>query len=311
MAEALINRRALMRAHAAKDPRKLSRAERVAIRSKPPRGALLAYLRGLGEVLGEVREVLRDILPGIVAAVEAGDHRAEAPPEARADALKGPFARKLGPLEFAISEKLSKKNLGVMLTGVGQQVEAHNREEMSRVLRINLREPRQGLAPWIDSFVTKNVDLIKSVATEQLGEMEGLISKATTGQVRVESLADDIMERFNVTESRAELIARDQTLKANANLTQLRQQQAGVTRYIWTCSGDERVRGRPGGKWADSDSDHWSLDGTMQDWTNPPITNPKTGARNHPGEDYQCRCTATPVVEDILGGPVEDDSDGG
>lgn len=302
MAEALANRRAFLRAHAArKSPRAMSRAERLAARPKAPRGPLLAYLRGIGEVMAEVRKVLLDILPGIVRAVEAGD--------ARTDALKGPFARKLGPLEFALSEKLSKKHLGVMLAGVGQQVEDHNREEMTRVLRINLRDPGQGLSPWINSFVDKNVDLIQSVAAEQLGEMEDLVSDATTGQVRVESLADDIMERFNVTESRAELIARDQTLKANANLTQLRQQQAGVTQYIWTCSGDERVRGRPGGVWAKSDSDHWSLDGQTCDWANPPITNPKTGARNHPGEDYQCRCTATPLVDDILGPPIEDDSD--
>jgi SPP1 gp7 family putative phage head morphogenesis protein len=313
LAEALANRRALTKAHArTKDPRKLSPSERRAVTPKAPRGPLLAYLRGIAAALAEVRDVLRDILPGIVAEATSKVPKGAVP---RTDAPRGPSTNvhrqgsaKFGPLEFAISDKLSKKKLGVMLTGVGEHVEAHNREEMTRVLRINLRDPGHGLAPWIDHFVDRNVNLIQSVAYEQLGQMEDLVADATTGQVRVESLADDIMERFEVTESRANLIARDQTLKANANLTQLRQQQVGVTRYVWTCSGDERVRGRPGGKWADSDSDHWSLDGTVQEWTNPPITNPKTGARNHPGEDYQCRCTATPVVDDILGPPIDDEA---
>src|SRR5690606_35480604 len=60
-------------------------------------------------------------------------------------------------------------------------------------------------------------------------------------------------------------------------------------------------RGRPGGVWAKSQANHWILDGTRQRWAVAPVTNPRTGARNHPGKDYQCRCTATPVVDHLLG----------
>jgi SPP1 gp7 family putative phage head morphogenesis protein len=67
----------------------------------------------------------------------------------------------------------------------------------------------------------------------------------------------------------------------------VRQTQAGISEYEWSTSGDERVR-----------SSHDELDGTRQSWDDPPVTN-DDGDTNHPGEDYQCRCVAIPVLPDI------------
>jgi uncharacterized protein with gpF-like domain len=40
---------------------------------------------------------------------------------------------------------------------------------------------------------------------------------------------------------------------------------------------------------------HRALDGTIQDFKNPPITD-KYGNRNNPKEDFGCRCQAIPIV---------------
>lgn len=205
-------------------------------------------------------------------------------------------------LEVAISELVGERRLGPLLAPVARAVYAHNRREMERVLQIDLRNQNLGLQGFIQEFIQRNVRLIQSVMFDQLARMEEVVAEGTAGQVRVEVLREQIRSTFGVSKSRAQLIAKDQTLKANADLTQLRQQQAGVTEYIWTTSRDERVRGRPGGKWAKADSNHWRLEGTRQSWLVPPITNPKTGARNHPGRDFQCRCTATPIVDQLLAG---------
>jgi hypothetical protein len=43
---------------------------------------------------------------------------------------------------------------------------------------------------------------------------------------------------------------------------------------------------------------HAELDGERFRWDDPPVTN-EDGDENHPGEDYQCRCTAYPVLPEL------------
>lgn len=80
-------------------------------------------------------------------------------------------------------------------------------------------------------------------------------------------------------QSRYQLIARDQTAKLTARLDRLRQEQAGIEKYRWLTSRDERVR-----------SQHRQYDGETYDWNNPP-------SDGHPGEAVQCRCLAIAVIE--------------
>lgn len=310
LVEVLLERRALSRgALARRSTTTLTRQQRRALAPREPKGPQLLYLRALRSVVEDMEEATERVLgpileeiAGPAGAEQVGENSIVERAHVRGDALSGRYARRMAQLEVAITERVQEKRMGVTLREVAKAVFLHNRAEMSRVLNIDLRKSEVGLEPFIRRFVDQNVRLIQSVAVDQLQRMESVVEQAVGGQVRVEVLRDRIQHTFNVSESRAALIARDQTLKHNAQLTQLRQQQVGVTEYIWTSSRDERVRGRPGGKWANSQADHWSLDGTRQSWLSPPVTNPETGERNHPGEDYQCRCTATPVVDHLLRG---------
>ncbi len=51
-----------------------------------------------------------------------------------------------------------------------------------------------------------------------------------------------------------------------------------TTHYIWRTRGDGRVR-----------ASHAANNGRIFSWDNPP-------PMGHPGEDYNCRCTAEPYV---------------
>jgi SPP1 gp7 family putative phage head morphogenesis protein len=95
--------------------------------------------------------------------------------------------------------------------------------------------------------------------------------------------------------ARAELSARDQTLQLNADMAQQSQAAAGVTHYVWSTSQDSSVREDVKGR---GDPDHAHLDGLTFSWDEPPVTCERTGDRNHPGQDFQCRCVAVPVLEE-------------
>ncbi len=128
-----------------------------------------------------------------------------------------------------------------------------------------------------------NIDLVVNAGRAYADGVKDIFGNPRNVGVRVEVLKEKLLERGDVSEARAELIARDQTLKLNGALTQIRQENAGVSEYVWSTSNDERVR-----------EEHAALEGQVFSWAAPPSV-------GHPGEDFQCRCVAIPVIPELEG----------
>lgn len=157
-----------------------------------------------------------------------------------------------------------------------------------------------GDAPVRDDLrtaLTDNVNLIKSIHTDFIHDIGNVVFENLSKGGRHENLIKTIQERGKVTESRARLIARDQTAKLNAALTKTRTEALGVDLYEWGGAGDERER-----------KTHSALNGKTCKYSDPTVYSDdggKTwkkrksigGFEGHPGEDYQCRCVALPVVK--------------
>lgn len=103
---------------------------------------------------------------------------------------------------------------------------------------------------------------------------------------RAENLTKMISENYMVSKNKAKFLARQETALLMSKFQETRYRDIGVNRYRWSGANDERER-----------ADHKALNGKIFAWTNPPITDRRTGARNHPGEDYNCRCVAIPIVD--------------
>lgn len=143
----------------------------------------------------------------------------------------------------------------------------------------------------VAAFRDRNVRLITTLGSEFLDDLSSTLEGAAS-DLHVGDIADLIQERFNVSESRARFWARDQTLKLNAQLTEARATASGIDEYVWTTSADERVR-----------EIHAELEGQRFRYDDPPVTT-ADGQRNNPGEDYQCRCTAFPVLPEYSEEPA-------
>jgi len=142
----------------------------------------------------------------------------------------------------------------------------------------------------IQAWARDGVDLIKRVQRDLLTDLDRVIAEAARGGVRVEALARDLEARLGIHDRHAQLIARDQTGKLNARVTQATQDAAGITQYIWRTARDQRVRER-----------HQELEGTTWDAAGPgaPEAGPY-GQHAHPGEGIQCRCYREPIIPDDL-----------
>ena len=191
---------------------------------------------------------------------------------------------------------------------VNGQNERHIKETMERVLQVDpiLNEP--WLLPETRNWVTENVSLIKSVGKEHLGDVEQIIYRMVRGGNSMQEVRNELERRFNVTRARARLIARDQVNKYNANLTEARQVNLGIKEYIWMNVQDQRVRGNPAGKYPRVVSNHWIMHEVRCRWDDPTVYwngkkwVPRTARmpKVHPGIEIQCRCTAVPVLDDLL-----------
>jgi SPP1 gp7 family putative phage head morphogenesis protein len=268
----------LARARARTRERVLSNAARRARTAKPPQAALLAHRAVLLKIAREyaavVREILFPVLEDLAAEPAADAVRTDAK---RDDETFRELRKRARRLTEAPRFRKSLKE-------TSERVERHSRGESKR-LGIRLSDTRPELRPLVERWRDRNVSLVRSLFDRELTVLKRILAQGEG--LRVEALQKKIEERFGVTESKAELLARDQVLKLNGEITHRLQVSAGIEEYIWTTSGDERVRDR-----------HAELDGTRQLWDEPPVVS-HDARTAHPGDDYQCRCTAFPVLPEL------------
>lgn len=139
------------------------------------------------------------------------------------------------------------------------------------------------IAEKVNALTAGNIQLIKSIRSQYLDKVQNAVMQAMVRGSLNKDLAAQIKDLGKTTEKRAMFIARDQSSKLNAALTQARHEDVGIKKYMWSTSGDERVR-----------ESHAEKDGQIFEYTNPPAD---TG---HPGHDFNCRCVQIPVLDDVV-----------
>lgn len=119
----------------------------------------------------------------------------------------------------------------------------------------------------------------------QIQDLRGRVEENALQGYRFDKLIDMIKSRYNVSRSKAQFLARQETALFVSKYNEAKVKEAGVVSYKWSTAHDERVR-----------SSHKHLDGTTQFYDHPPITDLATGARNNPGSDWNCRCVPIPIL---------------
>lgn len=132
----------------------------------------------------------------------------------------------------------------------------------------------------------RQVELITSLPKGAAQRVHELATGQLYSGLRGKDLVKEIMKTGQVTESRAELIARTEVARASTELTKARADYIGSPGYIWRTAEDADVR-----------KSHKKLNGTFHKWDDPPICDPPN-YRAHPGQIWNCRCYPEVVVPD-------------
>lgn len=126
---------------------------------------------------------------------------------------------------------------------------------------------------FVENKIFENVKLISSVQDKYRKEVEELLRTDGLDQKKVIAT---LKKRFNVSHSRAKLIARNESLNVLSGLEEVQQTNVGIKQYKWVTAHDERVR-----------ESHVERDGKTFNWGSSDIK---------PGEEINCRCIAEGII---------------
>lgn len=250
-------------------PRRLPRAARQAQALKANSGIELYYALALRKLVREWAELARKRLLPLARRLSDDSLVTDSKEDVRA----------LSKAARRITRRMRRA-----LDKVAERTEGHTARELKR-LGIRITDSEPWLKPLVEKWRRENVSKVTNLLEEEAERLNRIL---TEGEGRhYESLAKHIQERLGMTEQRSELIARDQTLSLNSQIASARAEAAGIEEFIWTTSGDERVR-----------TLHEELDGETFRFDDPPVSG-VNGEKQLPGRPINCRCTMLPVIPDL------------
>lgn len=237
-------------------------------------------LRGIGAVYNKTRKAYKlpigNLPQDILLAMSQGNQIAKNQMSKVDNFLRAIEGRRLKVPEL-------EPFFGDTLAGLSTQFQATTKTITSRDFEIPLA-PR--FADQLKEAYTKNLDLyINDWYEEQILRLRKKVSKNVQEGFRAERLISDIQSERRVSFNKAKFLAKQETSLMVSKYRQMRYEEVGVKKYMWSTARDPRVR-----------KDHKELQGKIFDFDHPPVTDHHTMARNNPGEDYGCRCVAIPVL---------------
>lgn len=151
-------------------------------------------------------------------------------------------------------------------------------------------EMRGPVGHRVDELIAENANYIKSVPLI-VGEdlTKHIQTKAFQGSRTAYNSEEFKALVGDMSKNHARLISRTETAKAQAALVQAQAEDVGIDWYIWHTSKDQRVR-----------ESHKNMDGVLCRFSDPPapeeLVGEKSAGNYGPGNIYNCRCYAAPVI---------------
>jgi len=273
-----------------------TRGHKIRVRKAPrwlhPDSITREYARTLVAIVDTIQELTERMFIPYIARLEADALATRPSASVRADAIGGDVDDLINNLKHQVDGKIGTGR--VLASEIGRRTGAFNDKQWKKIIKRMLGVDLFTVNPWlpgmIEIFTSENAALITSLKGKAIEDVRQMTLRGIQQGTRHEVISKQIQERFDVSRSRARLIARDQVSKLNGQITEFRQTEIGIDSYIWQDSADERVR-----------QTHAAHDGRRIKWAEPPFD---TG---HPGQDYQCRCWAEPYLKDVIGADFSED----
>lgn len=159
-----------------------------------------------------------------------------------------------------------------------EATEAFSAREQARVVRsLGLTPQQVDTRRQLAEAAERNVAAIQRLSERAQRGIAELLEQGIREERPRDWIAERIEARFGVASSRAALIANIELRRLNGELARIRQQAAGLTRYVWGPTESRQPREL-----------HNGYRNSVFSWDDPP-------EGGHPGELPQCKCVAIPI----------------
>lgn len=199
------------------------------------------------------------------------------------------------------------------IVSVARNLGEFNKKEMDAFRKIAVGDAFVQDEPWVAKTLQDWAQNQVSLITKATDDMRDAVARRVRDGVKHGKLTREIEQKIKqdlpgISYRRAHIIARDQASKLNAALSEGRMKDAGLETYIWETAYDERVRGRPGGKFPHALPSHWAMQGKICRWDDPSVYRNEAGEwvkrpancpYTSPGMEILCRCVALPNWDEL------------
>lgn len=141
-----------------------------------------------------------------------------------------------------------------------------------------------------EALLLENVNLIRTIPQKYLGDVAYKVQQAVSNGLQRDELAKELTVAYDVSYSRAKIIARDQTNKATQALARETDKELGITQGRWI-----HVPGR-----LSSRHTHIEMDGKIFD-LDKGLYDSEVKRNVLPGEEILCQCEYAPVLPEKWG----------
>ena len=145
---------------------------------------------------------------------------------------------------------------------------------------VKFRTPR-GVNNILQSAIIENVNLIKSIPEHYLTEVQSIVNVGIQNGKDLDYITRELHKRYEITERRANMIARDQNNKVTAALDREHASNLGITDAVWVYTYGSK---EPRHTHVEMDGKRFKLSEGLYD------PNPKVARKIQPAELINCRC---------------------
>lgn len=214
----------------------------------------------------------------------------------RADGI-GDLIRFMEDLERQNPGGISQEELESAIRANYRMIEAAAKAETDKAWRqvqkdrgreiAKTETPLRSSNPEADEFLKERaragMQMLEDLTGEHRRQVFDIVYESVRNGDTLKTITEKLKNATGASESRAAFWAQDQAGDVHAQLTRIRQKEAGFAGYVWRTMKDARVR-----------DSHIENHGKYFDWSIGATNLEKPGAR-HPGEDWRCRCYAAPA----------------
>jgi len=204
----------------------------------------------------------------------------------KAKALNEKISRLIDDIPRKVSEAIDslKYSIDAPLFAMNQQAD---KDISSLGLSIDVTPE---LSQRIKEDYTTNQNInIKNWTPEETERLRDMVEKNVLSGYNRGELIEMISSEYEVSMNKARFLARNETSLLMATVRDERYQNAGIRKYRWSATGGKSGDGR-------TRDLHRELHGKVFSYTSPPVIDERTGQTGNPGETYNCRCTAIPII---------------